>query len=159
MEAVVSWIIPSFTTPEMYYVQYGEEEDVLDMTTMSISSPTDTALVNQTYSIRLQGLSPSTVYFLRVVAVYDIISLRYSDQTSFRTYDEGNTCTPPDVCILFNSVFVFLSEQVAYLPFLNHTDSNIDSGQLNSCDNCTSVEIFFPESLPFGGYYHQSAYV
>ena len=111
VEAVVSWIIPRFTTPEMYYIQYGYEENVLDMTTTSVSSPTDTSLVNQTYSIMLQGLSDGTMYFLRVVAVYDDIADRFSDLTSFRTYEEGSIETPlylyACVCVCVCVLFVY----------------------------------------------------
>ena len=62
---------------------------MLDMTTDSIPSPSDTSLVNQTYSMSLQGLRPSTIYYFRVAAVYDSISTRYSELSSFRTYEEG----------------------------------------------------------------------
>lgn len=110
VNAVVSWTIPRFTTPEVYYVQYGDEESVLDMTTASIASPMDTSLVNQTYSIQLQGLSPGTTYFLTVVAVYDIITDRFSDLTSFRTYEEGNIETllymyacVTDLCFIYRA--------------------------------------------------------
>lgn len=51
------------------------------------------------------------------------------------------------------------TEQIMYLLFLNHTNTYIDSGVLESCDNCSSTEIEFPDNLPFGGYFHQSAYV
>ena len=49
--------------------------------------------------------------------------------------------------------------QNAYLPFLNHTDTNIASDSLLSCDDCSSLEIVLPYDFPFGGYYHQSVYV
>ena len=49
--------------------------------------------------------------------------------------------------------------QNAYLPFLNHTDTNIASDILLSCDDCSSLEIVLPYDFPFGGYYHQSVYV
>ena len=54
---------------------------------------------------------------------------------------------------------VFVSAQTDYLPFLNHTDTYIDTGDLLSCDDCSSLEIPFPSDFPFGGYFHQSAYV
>ena len=75
--------------PEEYYVEYGTEPTALDMTTASIASVTDTSLVNQMYSISLQSLSPGTVYYVGVAAVFDEIFARYSDIVSFRTYDEG----------------------------------------------------------------------
>ena len=75
--------------PEEYYVEYGTESTALDMTTASIASITDTSLVNQMYSISLENLSPGTVYYVRVAAVFDEIFARYSDIVSFRSYDEG----------------------------------------------------------------------
>ena len=59
----------------------------------------------------------------------------------------------------FINLIFSLTEQIVYLPFLNHTDIYIDSGVLESCDDCSSTEIEFPYRLPFGGYFHQSAYV
>ena len=56
-------------------------------------------------------------------------------------------------------IALFFAEQVIYLPFLNHTDTYISSGTLNFCDDCNSIEIMFPNSVPFGGSFHQSAYV
>ena len=127
------------------------------MTSSPILSVTNTSLVNQTYSLTLQGLNPSTTYSVRVVAVYDIISARYSDLLPFRTYDQGISTSHTVMCA---SKFSFsFAEQVIYLPFLNHTTTYISSGQLQPCDDCSSVEIVFPEDLPFGGYFHQSAYV
>lgn len=155
--ALITWVIPRFTQAEEYYIQYGTEETMLDVTTDSIPSPSDTSLVNQTYSITLQGLRPSTIYYFRVAAVYDSISTRYSELSSFRTYEEGTKLKRIERCLL--KLNFFLSEQVIYLPFLNHTDTYIRSGVLSFCDDCSSTEIMLPDYLPFGGSYHQSAYV
>ena len=53
---------------------------------------------------------------------------------------------------------VFLAQN-QYLEFLEHTNTSIASGTLLSCQHCSSQEITFPSDFPFGGYYHQSAYV
>ena len=51
-------------------------------------------------------------------------------------------------------VCFFFAEQAYYLPFL------IDiPNMLESCDNCTSEEIVLPFELPFGGYFHKTAFV
>lgn len=129
------------------------------MMSTSIPSLTDTSLVNQTYSVSLQKLSPSTVYYIRVVAVYDVIIARYSEQTSFRTYDEGLYNIHFDIAYYVTCDCVYSTEQFVYLPFLNHSDTNINSGNLDPCDDCSSVQIVFPYDLPFGGAFHRSAYV
>ena len=87
--AVISWTISRFIQSEVYYVQYGTEETTLDIVTSSIPSPADTSLVNQTYSTSLQGLMPSTMYYFRVAAVYNVDFGRYSEIMSFRTFAEG----------------------------------------------------------------------
>ena len=89
--AQISWVIPRFTQLEEYYIQYGTQEDVLDMETESIPSPMDTSLVNQTYSTSLEDLTPGTTYYFQVVAVYDVVAARYSQVLSFTTYDEGKS--------------------------------------------------------------------
>ena len=89
VSATVSWTILRFTQQEQYYVEYGTERNNLNMTTDSISSPMDTSLLNQSYSTLLLGLNPGTVYYIKVVAVYEVIFARYSDIVFLRTYEPG----------------------------------------------------------------------
>ena len=51
------------------------------------------------------------------------------------------------------------TEQLLYLQFLEPADTSIYSGTLEPCDDCTSSEIVLPADFPFGGYFHQTAYV
>ena len=87
--AIVSWRIPSFIVQEQYYVQYGTDPLNLDQTTNPISSPSDTSVVNQTYSTTLMGLEPATIYYFRVAAVFNEIFIRYSETAVFRTKEQG----------------------------------------------------------------------
>ena len=89
VNATVAWTIPFFNQFEEYYITYGIENINLDQTTESVPSPLNTSLVNQSYTIILQDLSPGTIYYLRVAAVFNVLYVRYSDIISFRTYDEG----------------------------------------------------------------------
>ena len=59
------------------------------MVSDSIMSSMDTSLLSQTYSILLEDLNSDTEYYLRVVAVFDVVFIRYSDIVSFWTYDQG----------------------------------------------------------------------
>lgn len=119
VNATISWTISRFTTSEVYYIQYGTDEAMQDMTSAYISSPMDTSLVNQTYSISLQDLCPSTKYYLRVVAVFDIISTRYSETISFITYDQGYSCAKKyllHVDFLPLDIFLSLPHRTSDLP-------------------------------------------
>ena len=85
----LSWRIPLFTTQEQYYVEYGTDPLNLDQKSASIISPTDTSLLNQMYSETISGLDSSTLYYLRVVAEFDVVSKRRSDIYSIWTKDYG----------------------------------------------------------------------
>lgn len=86
----MSWtILQSFIRPETYYVQYGTDETLHDMMSVSVMSTMDTSLLNQTYSISLEHLNPGTLYYLRVLAVSSNTSITYSNIISFWTYDQG----------------------------------------------------------------------
>ena len=87
--ANVSWRIPSFKMQEEYYVEYGTDPSNLDQTSDILPSPLDTSLVNQTYQVSLQGLNAGTIYYLRVVAVFDEVFKRYSDDSILRTKENG----------------------------------------------------------------------
>ena len=60
---------------------------------------------------------------------------------------------------LLFTVIYFFAEQSSYLPFLNHTNTYVTSGSLQSCDSCASDEITLPDDFAFGKYIHQYAYV
>lgn len=85
-------------------MEYGTEPTDLSMTTDPISSPVNTSLLNQSYSTLLQGLNPGTVYYVRIVAVYEVIFARYSDVVLFRTYEPGIELPDNVSCIITNSV-------------------------------------------------------
>ena len=53
-----------------------------------------------------------------------------------------------------------LLEQAYYLEFLEHNNLVSSSGVVEPCsDGCSSSEIVFPYDFPFGGYFHQTAFV
>ena len=87
----VSWRIPSFTRQEQYYIEYGTDRDNLDQRTELIDSVTDTTLVNVTYTQIINDLSPGAVYYLNVVAVYEVISRRRSELYVLWTNQNGKT--------------------------------------------------------------------
>ena len=75
--------------PEAYYVEYGTDPDNLDFISDILYSPLNTSLVNQTYQVNLQGLNIGTIYYLRVVAVFNEVFKRYSDDNILRTKENG----------------------------------------------------------------------
>lgn len=89
--ASVSWRIPSFMYQEQYYVEYGTDPSDLDQSTFPIESPSDTTITNMTYSRDLTGLEPSTVYYFRVVAVFNEVFKRYSEVAALRTKEIGTS--------------------------------------------------------------------
>ena len=51
----------------------------------------------------------------------------------------------------------FVTEQNYYLEFLEHSDL---AGVVDRCsDGCSSPEIILPYDFPFGGYFHETAFV
>lgn len=87
-EATVSWRIPYFTTPEQYYVAYGTDPNNLNLTSAILNSPTDTSLMDQTYTTTLTGLNPGSAYYIQVVAVFDTDFVRYTESV-FITKEPG----------------------------------------------------------------------
>lgn len=75
--------------PEAYYVEYGIDPGNLDFISDILYSPLDTSLVNQTYQVNLQGLNTGSIYYLRVVAVFNEVFKRYSDDNILRTKENG----------------------------------------------------------------------
>lgn len=153
--ATISWRIPSFEVPEEYYILYGRDLENLDQESSVIFSPSDTSIVNATYTLELTGLESGTIYYAKVVAAFDIVFERFSEATVFLTKAPGkfslnSSSSKGDLnCCVF-------AEQIAYLPFLPRAST---STRLEDCDDCTSEEITFPGMFPFGGYFHRSAYV
>ena len=88
----VTWTIPRFVQSEEYIVEYGIDSDNLNLTSSTVDSSSDTSLVNQTYSVLLEGLEVETIYYIRVLAQFGISGLykRYSDVAAFRTLEEGS---------------------------------------------------------------------
>ena len=87
--ASVTWRIPSFTTQEDYYVLYGSDPANLDQRTNPIPSVSDTTVINQVYELTVDGLNSGSVYYLRVVAVFNILFKRQSELVVIWTNDEG----------------------------------------------------------------------
>ena len=54
-------------------------------------------------------------------------------------------------------VLIVSTAQQTYLQWLNHTEVN--AGQVDACDDCSSEEIQLPVDVPFGNYYHNSIHV
>lgn len=152
--ARISWRIPTLEEQEEYYVLYGTDPENLYQTTGSIVSSSDTSIINATYSLVVEGLESGRVYYAQVAAAFDIFE-RFSEATVFLTKAPGKFSS--NFFILHGDLcYCVFAEQTAYLQFLS---SGVTSTTLQSCDDCTSAEITFPDVFPFGGYFHRSAYV
>ena len=88
--AVVSWEINYFVELETYAVEYGLSSTKLNQVSAVVGSVNDTSATDTPYSITLQGLDVSTVYYLRVKAEFGVggVSVRYSDVIAFFTQQE-----------------------------------------------------------------------
>ena len=97
----VSWVVPYTPTFQQYTVVYGLEPDALDQSHGPIYSSLDLSVVNQTFSVTLQGLTQGTDYYLRVSSTfgYNVI---YSDLVSFTTLDPRKSPIYINLC---SSVF------------------------------------------------------
>ena len=85
--ALIQWTVSSIAyTPETYVVEYGTNQDSLDMTSDPTHSGEDITVVNQMYSVQLSSLEPVTQYYYQVVATNTARS-RSSNLLSFRTSD------------------------------------------------------------------------
>ena len=87
--ATVSWVIPSFIVPEEYYVSYGTDPNNLDQTSETLNSPQDTSVTDRAYTTTLTGLDSGSVYYIQVIAVFDVEFKRYTE-TAFVTKEPGN---------------------------------------------------------------------
>ena len=88
--ALVSWIVPSATEPQEYYIIYGTSQYNLNLQTTRIRGTSDTSLVNTTYSTSLQNLDSGTEYYLAVVAEFGS-NILFSDIATFTTVEIGKT--------------------------------------------------------------------
>lgn len=86
--ALISWIVPSVSEMQEYYLLYSTDRNNLSLATDKIPGNTNTSIVNETYSISLQNLTIRTVYYAVVVAEFGSTSL-YSDIVSFTTLEAG----------------------------------------------------------------------
>ena len=87
--ALIQWTVSSIAyTPETYVVEYGTNQDSLDMTSDPTHSGEDITVVNQMYSVLLSSLEPVTQYYYQVVATNTALS-RSSNLLFFRTSDNG----------------------------------------------------------------------
>ena len=156
-QATISWNIPFFTVPEEYTVEYGLSLSGLTLESNTVQSISDdhAFLTNQPYAVTLRGLTGATKYYFRVVARFDVY-VRHSQVSAFFTQFERKHNHHISSSHSFSILIVAQNE---FLEFLAHTNTSINNGILLSCEHCGSVEIPFPSDFPFGGYYHQSAYV
>lgn len=59
-----------------------------------------------------------------------------------------------------NFCISFTTEQTYYLKFLEYSDSATYKGSVEPCSGgCSSSDITLPYNFPFGGYFHQTAFV
>ena len=66
---ILEWTVPSLAyTPETYRVMYGTDATNLDQTSQIINGTRNLDLLNQIYSVELDGLVQETIYFWKVVA-------------------------------------------------------------------------------------------
>ena len=86
--AEITWTVPSLSTTQDYVVEYGEDEDDLDLSTDPITV-TDTTLIDQMYTVTLEGLSQSVLYYVRVATTDPEGATFYSETKSFRTIQTG----------------------------------------------------------------------
>ena len=70
-------------------MEYGTDPNSLDVTTDPLQSPADTSITDMMYSTTLSGLDDSTIYYFRVVAVFNEVYKRYSEVSYFRTKEPG----------------------------------------------------------------------
>lgn len=85
--AVISWSVPDFPITQLEFtVNYGTEEDSLDMTSDTVTSSDDTS----EYSVRLSDLSLGVTYHFKVVATFSDFTLE-SGVDDFTTEELGNT--------------------------------------------------------------------
>ena len=86
--AEITWTVPSLSTTQDYVVEYGEDEDDLDLSTDPITV-TDTTLIDQMYTVTLEGLSQSVLYYVCVATTDPEGATFYSETKSFRTIQTG----------------------------------------------------------------------
>lgn len=91
--ATIQITIPRILSQESYVVEYYTDEESTHEFSDTISSTDNTSVVNATYIIQLDGLSEATIYYFRVIATYDVIYTRSTEESAFRTLENGD-CGP-----------------------------------------------------------------
>ena len=67
--ATLEWRIPEITyDPEMYRVEFGTIQTILNMTSTGIAGSNELTTTNQRYTVELNGLLPEATYYYRVVS-------------------------------------------------------------------------------------------
>lgn len=84
--ATISWVVPSVPVWQQYSLIYGVESDNLNQSWGLLFSPVDTTLLNQEYSLTIQGLTQGTQYYLQVSSTFGY-SVIYSDLVPFLTLE------------------------------------------------------------------------
>ena len=82
----VSWVVPYTPTWQQYSVVYGLQPDTLDRSWGLLTSPVDLTLIDQAYSVTIQGLTQGTEYYVRVSSTFGY-SIIYSELLSFLTLE------------------------------------------------------------------------
>ena len=87
--ATITWVIPAILyTPEDYYVEYGLDNTMPDQRSDSLTSGSNTSIVDQTYTITLQNLHPAYTYFF-VVTAENTVSPTSTEVFMFSTLEAG----------------------------------------------------------------------
>ncbi len=68
-QALVSWTVTAISyTSEMYFIEYGQSNDTLNLRSEIIAGSGNLTSTNLAYSANITGLRPFTLYYYRVVA-------------------------------------------------------------------------------------------
>lgn len=107
--ATISWKVESTSATQEYVVNYGTNEDSLNLTSATVQSVSDISAVNQTYEVDLTSLSLDTTYYYQVVATTRHFTLE-SDTASFTTSSLGKI-------VFSHAQFSFTIFSYVYSPF------------------------------------------
>lgn len=116
----VTWLVPYTPTFQQYSVIYGLEPGALDNSWGLVYSAPDVSVVNQTFSISVQGLTQGTDYYLRVSSTFGH-NVIYSDLVAFTTLDPRETSRLSVPIYSLLTVFFFCCYVAPTGPPLNFT--------------------------------------